>query len=106
MAIDFPNSPVASDTYSASGKTWLYNGTSWTLLNTTGTVADGGISSSQLASAAVTAAKLASDAVTTAKILDSNVTAAKLASGAAATNLGYTPASTGKSIAMAIVFGS
>lgn len=36
---------------------------------------------------------------------DGSVTAAKLASGAAAGNLGFTPASTGKAIAMAIVFG-
>ena len=39
----------------------------------------------------VTAVKLASDAVTTGKILDANVTAAKLASGAAVSNIGYTP---------------
>lgn len=31
-AIDFPNSPVANDTFSASGKKWLYNGTTWVLL--------------------------------------------------------------------------
>lgn len=42
--------------------------------------------------------------VTTAKIADNAVTNAKLASGAAAANLGFTPASTGKAIAMAIVF--
>jgi hypothetical protein len=40
----------------------------------------------------VTTAKLASNAVTTAKITDANVTAAKLASGAAVSNIGYTPA--------------
>lgn len=34
-----------------------------------------------------------------------SITGAMLASGAATTNLGFTPASTGKSIAMAIVFG-
>ena len=34
-----------------------------------------------------------------------SITGAMLASGAAATNLGFTPASTGKAIAMAIVFG-
>ena len=38
-------------------------------------------------------------------IEDGSVTAAKLAAGAAASNLGFTPASTGKAIAMAIVFG-
>lgn len=34
-----------------------------------------------------------------------SITGAMLASGAAASNLGFTPASTGKAIAMAIVFG-
>ena len=31
-AINFPDSPVSGDTYNAAGKTWLYNGTSWTLV--------------------------------------------------------------------------
>lgn len=74
MAIDFPNSPAANDTYSASGKTWLYNGTSWTLLSTTGAVADGAIGTSQLASAAVTAAKLAVTTVTAGAYTTANIT--------------------------------
>ena len=32
MAIDFPNSPTINNTLSAAGKTWIYNGTSWTLV--------------------------------------------------------------------------
>ena len=44
--------------------------------------------------------------VTESKIATGAVTATKLASGVAASNLGFTPASTGKAIAMAIVFGS
>ena len=44
--------------------------------------------------------------VTEGKIATGAVTATKLASGVAASNLGFTPASTGKAIAMAIVFGS
>jgi hypothetical protein len=36
---------------------------------------------------------------------DGSVTADKLASGAAVANIGYTPVSTGKAIAMSIVFG-
>lgn len=43
-------------------------------------------------------------AVTESKIATGAVTSTKLASGVAAANLGFTPASTGKSIAMAIVF--
>jgi hypothetical protein len=31
-AIDFPNSPSTNDLFNASGKTWLYNGVSWTLV--------------------------------------------------------------------------
>ena len=74
MALDFPNSPSVNDSFSAGGKTWVYNGTKWVLLSVSlnQTVADG----------AITAAKLASDSVTTAKITDANITAAKLASSA------------------------
>jgi hypothetical protein len=43
------------------------------------------------ADSSVTAAKIAANAVTTAKIADANVTAAKMASGAAVSNIGYTP---------------
>jgi len=31
-AIDFPNSPSTNDTFTTAGKTWLYNGVSWTLV--------------------------------------------------------------------------
>lgn len=31
MPLDFPNSPTNGDTYTASGKTWEWNGTSWIL---------------------------------------------------------------------------
>lgn len=48
----------------------------------------------------------ADGSVTESKIATGAVTATKLASGVAASNLGFTPASTGKAIAMAIVFGS
>jgi hypothetical protein len=35
MAIDFPNSPATNDTYTSGNRTWLYNGTAWTLLTLT-----------------------------------------------------------------------
>ncbi len=44
------------------------------------------------AAGAVGTSNLAANAVTTAKIADANVTAAKLASGAAVSNIGFTPA--------------
>ena len=44
-------------------------------------------------------------AVVTDDLANSAVTSAKLASGAAVSNIGYTPVSTGKAIAMSIVFG-
>ena len=31
-AKDFPNSPSTNDTFTTAGKTWLYNGVSWTLV--------------------------------------------------------------------------
>lgn len=33
MAIDFPDSPVLDDTYTVSGRTWLYDGEKWTLIS-------------------------------------------------------------------------
>lgn len=32
--IDFPNSPTLNETFSASGKTWRWNGTAWTAHST------------------------------------------------------------------------
>jgi hypothetical protein len=104
MPLDFPDSPSTNDKYSAGGRTWTYNGTSWVLDVYVGVVNPGAIGTTELANNAVTTSKIADEAITEARIADSAVTNAKLASGAAASNLGFTPASTGKSIAMAIVF--
>lgn len=35
MPIDFPNSPVLNDTFTAAGKSWIYNGNAWTLIGVT-----------------------------------------------------------------------
>ena len=97
MALDFPNSPSVNDSFSAGGKTWVYNGTKWVLLSVSlnQTVADGAITAAKLASDSVTSAKIAADSITSAKIaagavgttdLAANaVTQAKLASDAVAT---------------------
>ena len=55
-------------------------------------IANGGIATADLADGAVTTAKITDANVTTAKIADANVTSGKLASGAAVSNIGYTPA--------------
>jgi hypothetical protein len=123
MAIDFPNSPSTNDTFSSAGKTWYYTGTTWTLRSVSAT--PGGIGSTELAADSVTSAKIANGTIVAADIADytisntkianasitntqiasGTITNTQLAANVAATNLGFTPASTGKSIAMAIVFG-
>ena len=93
MPLTFPSSPSVNDTYTSSGRTWQWNGTTWKIV--TGAIGAGSVTETELANSAVTSAKIANSAVTS----------SKLESGAAASNLGFTPASTGKSIAMSIVFG-
>jgi len=115
MPIDFPNSPAVNDTHSAAGKTWQYNGTSWVLQSFVGSISAGQVGSTELAANAVTSAKIADGTIVAGDIADYTITATKIANTAitnsqlaanvAATNLGFTPASTGKSIAMSIVFG-
>jgi hypothetical protein len=73
MPINFPDSPAENDSFTSGGKKWIFNGTVWTLVT-------------------ANSYTIPTGEVTTAKILDANVTAAKLASGAAVSNIGYTPA--------------
>ncbi len=56
-----------------------------------GVPSDGSVTTAKIGDAAVTTGKIADASVTTAKIPDANITAAKIASGAAVTNIGYTP---------------
>ena len=82
MALNFPNSPAANDTFSGGGKTWVYNGTRWVLISSGSvdvTPADGSVTAAKIADGTIVAAEIAADAVTTVKILDSNVTTAKIA---------------------------
>lgn len=86
MAIDFPDSPVNGDTFDASGKKWLYNGNVWVLQGVVSQIADGSISTTQLASNAVHSTNIAAGAVTAAKLgqdisltpADGSITQAKL----------------------------
>lgn len=85
-AIDFPNSPATNDTFNSAGRTWLYNGTAWTLLTLTQTIIPANsVTSSSIVDGTIVAGDLAANAVTTAKILDANVTAAKLAADSVTT---------------------
>ena len=88
MALNFPNSPAANDTFSGGGKTWVYNGTRWVLISSGSvdvTPADGSVTAAKIADGTIVAAEIANSAITTAKILDANVTAAKIASDAVTT---------------------
>jgi len=64
MAIDFPNSPALNDYFESNDKAWTFNGTSWDIVQTPANLS----------------------------IANASITGAKLASGAAVTNIGYTPA--------------
>lgn len=96
MPLTFPSSPSVNQTYTSSGRTWQWNGATWKVVTN---------DNASITAGSITETSIADSAVTTAKIANSAVTSSKLESGAAASNLGFTPASTGKSIAMSIVFG-
>jgi len=73
MAIDFPNSPATNDSYTSGGRTWLYNGTAWTLLTLTQTV---------IPSNSVTSSSIVNDTIVNADINSSAaISLSKLASG-------------------------
>ena len=77
-AINFPASPSVNDTFTASGKTWRWNGTFWELVISGASVADGSVSTAKIADSAITNPKLASGAVHSVNIATGAVTAAKL----------------------------
>jgi hypothetical protein len=93
MAISFPSSPTTSQLFTNSGRTWIYTGTTWQAY--TQAISNNSVSSSMIIDGTIVDADIAS----------ATITGAKLAANAAVTNLGFTPATTGKAIAMAIVFG-
>ena len=49
MAIDFPNSPVNNDEFTAGTTTWKYNGTQWVIVVGEQTIATGSITSNKIA---------------------------------------------------------
>ena len=58
-AIDFPSSPATNDTFNSAGRTWLYNGTAWTLITLTQTV---------IPSNSVTSSSIVNDSIVNADI--------------------------------------
>jgi len=105
MPLDFPGSPSVNDVYSEGGRSWTWNGTSWVLNTYVGVVPPGSVGTTELAANAVTSAKIANTAINGAHIANTTITHAHLAANTAVNNLGFTPATTGKAIAMSIVFG-
>jgi hypothetical protein len=88
MPLDFPDSPSTNDTYSAGGRSWTYNGTSWVLDVYVGVVPAGAVGTTELAANGVTYAKLGPTGATDGQAL--------LANSAAPTGLewgqaGYAP---------------
>lgn len=134
MALNFPDSPLVGDVFTSGSRSWTYTGSSWVLAaNPPLVIAPLTVTQAMLASDSVTSAKivdgtivngdisataniaktkisgtavtLSDSATVTNAMLAGSIAGSKLASGAALTNLGFTPASNGKAIAFAIVFG-
>lgn len=87
MPIDFPNSPTNGDSYTADSRTWVFNGTSWVLVQNDAPVATGSVTEAKIADGAVTSAKIANGAVTSGKIASNAVSQAKLASNLSAVTI-------------------
>ena len=99
MAINFPDSPATNDTVTSGGKTWQYNGTSWSLITltqnvtppansvTSASIIDGAIVNADInAAAAITYGKLSlSNSVVNADINTSAAIAKTKISGTAIT---------------------
>jgi hypothetical protein len=96
MPIDFPDNPTNGDTFTSSGKTWEFDGESWSLKISIPSAPSGSVTADKLAASAVTAEKIANDAVTNDKIAAGAVTA---------TELGAFAVTTGKIDALAVTSG-
>jgi len=82
MPLNFPNSPSTNDVHSEGGRSWTWNGTTWTLNVYTGVIPPGSVGTTELAANAVATTDIADLAVTTDKLANASVTVAKLPSGA------------------------
>jgi len=82
MPLDFPSSPAVNDLFTASGKTWKWNGTFWELVLSGPQIADGSVSTAKLADGAITAAKIADGTIVAAEIANNAITTDKIAAGA------------------------
>lgn len=92
-----PASPVAGQVWfeSDTASTYVYYDSFWVEIGVNATLSDNSITNNLIADYTITATKIA----------NTTITNTQLAANVAATNLGFTPASTGKAIAMSIVFG-
>lgn len=68
MPLDFPSSPTVNDKYSSGGRTWTWNGTTWTLDSYVGVVPAGAVDTTQLANSAVTSDKIADGTIVNADV--------------------------------------
>lgn len=69
MPLTFPSSPSVNDTYTSSGRTWSWNGTTWKIV--TGAISAGAIGTTELANSAVTTTKIADGTIVNADISSS-----------------------------------
>lgn len=68
MPLDFPTGPSVNDTYSAGGRSWTWNGTTWVLNTYVGVVPAGAVGTSELAANSVTSAKIVDGTIVNADI--------------------------------------
>jgi hypothetical protein len=74
MPIDFPNSPTNGDTFTVGTKTWLFDGTSWSVITGAAILETGSVTEDKLANSAVTNAKIATGTIANNKLVNSSVT--------------------------------
>jgi hypothetical protein len=89
MAIDFPNSPTNGDTFTVGTKTWLFDGTAWSVITGAAILESGSVESDKLANSAVITSKINNGAVTNDKLANSSVTIGSTAVALGATQTSF-----------------